>query len=172
MLIAYLFVGYSDPIYAEAFVKMHGFDIMLGMANCLIYLCSHLLSMFLDVLLVNQTANTLQNLCLDFATLGDLKIVERPAVHTVPPYGYQSIKATIKVSLVLSVFEGKQPMLCVGLVDGNRCHLWQHPMGRTEHERSLCRAARYPCRYHGLHQAVVCQRGAGMSSHVSVKPSF
>ncbi|TFL03311.1 adaptin N terminal region-domain-containing protein [Pterulicium gracile] len=72
--------GYSDPIYAEAFVKMHGFDIML------------------DVLLVNQTANTLQNLCLDFATLGDLKIVERPAVHTVPPYGYQSIKATIKVS--------------------------------------------------------------------------
>jgi coatomer subunit beta len=22
--------GFSDPIYAEAFVKMHGFDIMLG----------------------------------------------------------------------------------------------------------------------------------------------
>ena len=30
-----------------------------------------------DVLLVNQTADTLQNLCLDFATLGDLKLVER-----------------------------------------------------------------------------------------------
>ncbi|KAL1759385.1 adaptin N terminal region-domain-containing protein [Schizophyllum commune] len=72
--------GFSDPIYAEAYVKMHGFDIIL------------------DVLLVNQTANTLQNLCLDFATLGDLKIVERPAVHTIGPHGFQSIKATIKVS--------------------------------------------------------------------------
>jgi hypothetical protein len=51
-----------------------------------------------DVLLVNQTANTLQNLCLDFATLGDLKIVERPSVYTIAPHGYQSIKATIKVS--------------------------------------------------------------------------
>ncbi|KAF5385158.1 hypothetical protein D9615_000914 [Tricholomella constricta] len=72
--------GFSDPIYAEAYVKMHGFDILL------------------DVLLVNQTANTLQNLCLDFATLGDLKIVERPAVYTIAPHGFQSIKATIKVS--------------------------------------------------------------------------
>ncbi|KAH6911094.1 coatomer beta subunit [Coprinopsis sp. MPI-PUGE-AT-0042] len=72
--------GFSDPIYAEAFVKMHGFDIML------------------DVLLVNQTPNTLQNLCIDFATLGDLKIVERPSVFTIAPHGFQSIKATIKVS--------------------------------------------------------------------------
>ncbi|RDB21726.1 Coatomer subunit beta [Hypsizygus marmoreus] len=72
--------GFSDPIYAEAYVKMHGFDILL------------------DVLLVNQTANTLQNLCLDFATLGDLKIVERPSVFTIAPHGFQSIKATIKVS--------------------------------------------------------------------------
>jgi vesicle coat complex subunit len=51
-----------------------------------------------DVLLVNQTSNTLQNLCLDFATLGDLKIVERPTVYTIAPHGFQSIKATIKVS--------------------------------------------------------------------------
>ncbi len=53
---------------------------------------------FTDVLLVNQTSNTLQNLCIDFATLGDLKIVERPTVYTVAPNGFQSIKATIKVS--------------------------------------------------------------------------
>ncbi|KAJ3968052.1 coatomer protein [Lentinula raphanica] len=72
--------GFSDPIYVETYVKMHGFDILL------------------DVLLVNQTANTLQNLCLDFATLGDLKIVERPSVYTIAPHGFQSIKATIKVS--------------------------------------------------------------------------
>ena len=50
-----------------------------------------------DVLLVNQTANTLQNLCLDFATLGDLKLVERPTVYTIAPHSFQSIKATIKV---------------------------------------------------------------------------
>ncbi|THH30621.1 hypothetical protein EUX98_g3558 [Antrodiella citrinella] len=72
--------GFSDPIYAEAYVKIHGFDILL------------------DVLLVNQTANTLQNLCLDFATLGDLKLVERPSVYTIAPHSFQSIKATIKVS--------------------------------------------------------------------------
>jgi len=72
--------GFSDPIYAEAHVRVHGFDIML------------------DVLLVNQTSNTLQNLCMDFATLGDLKIVERPTVYTIAPHGFQSIKATIKVS--------------------------------------------------------------------------
>jgi hypothetical protein len=53
---------------------------------------------FTDVLLVNQTSNTLQNLCIDFATLGDLKIVERPTVYTVAPNGFQNIKATIKVS--------------------------------------------------------------------------
>lgn len=55
----------------------------------------------IDVLLVNQTANTLQNLCLDFATLGDLKLVERPGVYTIGPHGFQSIKATIKVSALL-----------------------------------------------------------------------
>ncbi|KAH7920459.1 hypothetical protein BV22DRAFT_1133046 [Leucogyrophana mollusca] len=71
--------GFSDPIYAEAYVKARGFDILL------------------DVLLVNQAPNTLQNLCLDFATLGDRKLVERPAVHTIAPHGFQSIKATIKV---------------------------------------------------------------------------
>ncbi|TBU34466.1 coatomer protein [Dichomitus squalens] len=72
--------GFSDPIYAEAYVKVHGFDILL------------------DVLLVNQTADTLQNLCLDFATLGDLKLVERPSIYTIAPHSFQSIKATIKVS--------------------------------------------------------------------------
>lgn len=78
---------------------MHGFDIMLGRSfsqlpvYAMIDLYSHS-----DVLLVNQTPNTLQNLCLDFATLGDLKLVERPAVYTIAPHGFQSIKATIKVS--------------------------------------------------------------------------
>ena len=76
---------------------MHGFDILLGLQTQYIVVPS-LDRSTLDVLLVNQTGNTLQNLCLDFATLGDLKIVERPAVYTIAPHGFQSIKPTIKVS--------------------------------------------------------------------------
>lgn len=72
--------GFSDPVYAEAYVKVHGFDIML------------------DVLIVNQTTTTMQNLCLEFATLGDLKLVERPSTHTLAPHSFHSIKTSIKVS--------------------------------------------------------------------------
>ena len=50
-----------------------------------------------DVLLVNQTSDTMQNLCVDFSTLGDLKLVEKPSVHTVAPHSFLSVKATIKV---------------------------------------------------------------------------
>ncbi|KZO94106.1 coatomer beta subunit [Calocera viscosa TUFC12733] len=72
--------GFSDPVYAEALVKVHGFDILL------------------DVLIVNQSGDTLQNMCVEFATLGDLKLVERPTTHTVAPHSFLSVKATIKVS--------------------------------------------------------------------------
>lgn len=72
--------GFSDPVYAEAYVNVHQFDILL------------------DVLVVNQSAEILQNLTIEFATLGDLKLVERPANYTLAPYSFQSIKATIKVS--------------------------------------------------------------------------
>lgn len=77
---------------------MHGFDILLGTLLMLLTMASLANLVLVDVLLVNQTANTLQNLCLDFATLGDLKIVERPSVFTIAPHGFQSIKATVKVS--------------------------------------------------------------------------
>lgn len=72
--------GFSDPVYAEAVVNIQQFDIML------------------DVLIVNQTNETLQNLTIEFATLGDLKLVERPAPHTLGPHGFHNIKATTKVS--------------------------------------------------------------------------
>ncbi|KAH9815854.1 adaptin N terminal region-domain-containing protein [Melampsora americana] len=72
--------GFSDPVYAEAYVNVNQFDILL------------------DVLIVNQTSETLQNLTVEFATLGDLKLVERPTPHTLGPMSFQSIKATIKVS--------------------------------------------------------------------------
>ncbi|KAI9208285.1 adaptin N terminal region-domain-containing protein [Polychytrium aggregatum] len=72
--------GFSDPVYAEAYVNVHQYDILL------------------DVLIVNQTGETLQNLTLEFSTLGDLKLVERPSPQTIPPHGFHSIKANIKVS--------------------------------------------------------------------------
>ncbi|BEI80652.1 hypothetical protein CcaverHIS002_0111810 [Cutaneotrichosporon cavernicola] len=72
--------GFSDPVYAEAVVNIQQFDIML------------------DVLIVNQTNETMQNLTIEFATLGDLKLVERPAPYTLGPHGFHNIKATIKVS--------------------------------------------------------------------------
>ncbi|KAI9143030.1 adaptin N terminal region-domain-containing protein [Paraphysoderma sedebokerense] len=72
--------GFSDPVYAEAYVNVHQFDILL------------------DVLIVNQTSETLQNLVLEFATLGDLKLVERPTPVNLAPHSFHTIKANIKVS--------------------------------------------------------------------------
>ncbi|PKC13486.1 putative SEC26-coatomer complex beta chain of secretory pathway vesicles [Rhizophagus irregularis] len=72
--------GFSDPVYAEAYVNVHQYDILL------------------DVLIVNQTSETLQNLSIEFATLGDLKLVERPTQHNLAPHSFHSVKATIKVS--------------------------------------------------------------------------
>ncbi|KAL8873671.1 MAG: hypothetical protein Q9174_000901 [Haloplaca sp. 1 TL-2023] len=72
--------GFSDPVYAEAYVKVHQFDIVL------------------DVLLVNQTTETLQNLSIEFATLGDLKVVERPTTQNLGPQDFQNVQTTIKVS--------------------------------------------------------------------------
>merc|ERR1712093_914349 len=72
--------GFSDPVYGEAYVKVHQFDIVL------------------DVLLVNQTTETLQNLSVEFATLGDLKVVERPTTQNLGPHDFQNVQSTIKVS--------------------------------------------------------------------------
>lgn len=44
--------GFSDPVYAEAYVHVNQYDIVL------------------DVLIVNQTSDTLQNCTLEIATLG------------------------------------------------------------------------------------------------------
>jgi len=72
--------GFSDPVYAEALVTVHQFDILL------------------DVLVINQTTHTLQNLTLELATVGDLKLCERPQTYTMAPKSRQRIKANIKVS--------------------------------------------------------------------------
>ncbi|GMH14164.1 hypothetical protein Nepgr_016005 [Nepenthes gracilis] len=72
--------GFSDPVYAEAYVTVHHYDIVL------------------DVTVINRTKETLQNLCLELATMGDLKLVERPQNHTLAPESSKQIRANIKVS--------------------------------------------------------------------------
>ena len=66
--------GFSDPVYAEAYVTVHQYDIVL------------------DVTVINRTGETLQNLCLELATLGDLKLVERPQNYTLGPGAQKTIR--------------------------------------------------------------------------------
>ncbi|CAN3374311.1 hypothetical protein DIURU_000810 [Diutina rugosa] len=72
--------GYSDPIYAEAYIKVHQYDVVL------------------EVLLVNQTTNTLRNLSVELATLGDLKVVDKPVTANIGPHGFYKMSATVKVT--------------------------------------------------------------------------
>lgn len=72
--------GFSDPVYAEAYVNVNQYDIVL------------------DVLIVNQTADTLQNVCLELSTVGDLKLVDKPSPLTLAPHDFANIKATVKVA--------------------------------------------------------------------------
>ena len=50
------------------------------------------------VLVVNQTSDTLQNLTIELATLGDLKLTEKPGFHTLAAHDFCNIKANVKVS--------------------------------------------------------------------------
>ncbi|XP_073238634.1 coatomer subunit beta-like isoform X3 [Porites lutea] len=72
--------GFSDPVYAEAYVNVNQYDIVL------------------DLLVVNQTSDTLQNVTLELATLGDLKLVEKPQPIMLGPNDFSNIKANVKVS--------------------------------------------------------------------------
>lgn len=72
--------GYSDPVYAEASVTVHDYDIVL------------------EMLIINRTPNTLTNLAVELATMGDLKLVERPQSHTIGPLDQRTVRANIKVS--------------------------------------------------------------------------
>ncbi|XP_030844393.1 coatomer subunit beta [Strongylocentrotus purpuratus] len=72
--------GFSDPVYAEAYININQYDIVL------------------DVLIVNQTKDVLQNCSLELATLGDLKLVEKPQPMTLAPHDFCNIKANIKVA--------------------------------------------------------------------------
>jgi len=72
--------GFSDPVYAEAVVLVHQFDVRLEMT------------------VHNQTADTLQQMALELATLGDLKLLERPQPISLGPYAQKTIVTQLKVS--------------------------------------------------------------------------
>ena len=76
----YQLTGFSDPVYAEAYVNINQYDIVL------------------DVLMVNQTSDTLQNCTLELATMGDLKLVEKPQPLVLAPHDFCNIKANVKVT--------------------------------------------------------------------------
>mmetsp|Transcript_2989 Transcript_2989/g.8739 ORF Transcript_2989/g.8739 Transcript_2989/m.8739 type:complete len:956 (+) Transcript_2989:164-3031(+) len=76
----YQLAGFADPVYAEASVTVHDYDIVL------------------DILIINRTESTLTNMTVELATMGDLKLVERPQSLTIGPLGQCSVRANIKVS--------------------------------------------------------------------------
>jgi len=76
----YQLAGFADPVYAEACVTVHDYDILL------------------EILIINRTPSTLTNLTVELATMGDLKLVERPQSLTIGPLAQRSINANIKVS--------------------------------------------------------------------------
>lgn len=76
----YQLTGYSDPVYAEASLTVHDYDIIV------------------EMLVINRTPNTLTNLTVELATMGDLKILERPQTLTIGPLDERKLRTNIKVS--------------------------------------------------------------------------
>lgn len=76
----YQLTGFGDPVYAEAMITVHDYDIVL------------------EITILNRTDITLHNLTVELATMGDLKLVERPQNYTIGPKLSQEVKASIKVS--------------------------------------------------------------------------
>lgn len=57
----------------------------------------HQYDIVMDVTVINRSSETMQNLCLELATMGDLKLVERPQNYTLAPGDVKVIRANIKV---------------------------------------------------------------------------
>lgn len=72
--------GLADPVYVEAFLQVHSFDLVL------------------ELLVVNRTQEILQNVLVELSTQGDLKIVDRPAGVTLSPGQQMMVSASIKVA--------------------------------------------------------------------------
>lgn len=71
--------GLADPVYVEAFLQVHSFDLVL------------------EMLMVNRTQDVLQNVLVELSTQGDLKLVDRPVGVTLNPGQQIMVHASIKV---------------------------------------------------------------------------
>lgn len=76
----YQLTGYADPIYAEASLTVHEYDIIV------------------DMLVINRSPHTLTNVTVELATIGDLKMLERPQSFTIGPNQERRLRNNIKVS--------------------------------------------------------------------------
>jgi coatomer subunit beta len=76
----YQLTGYADPIYAEASLTVHEYDIIV------------------DMLVINRGAHVLTNVTVELATIGDLKILERPQAFSLGPNVERRLRTNIKVS--------------------------------------------------------------------------
>merc|ERR1712190_318621 len=90
--------GLADPVYVEAFLQVHSFDLVL------------------EMLMVNRTSETLQNVLVELSTQGDLKLVDRPSGVTLAPGQQTMVHASIKVGSTETgiifgyvTYEKKQP---------------------------------------------------------------
>lgn len=72
--------GVGDPIYCECVVNVHHYDISL------------------DFLVLNRSEQTAQNLTLELASEGDLKLVDRPQTVNLAAGKSERLKASVKVS--------------------------------------------------------------------------
>jgi len=72
--------GLADPVYVEAFLQVHSFDLVL------------------ELMMINRTQDTLQNVLVELSTQGDLKLVDRPAGVTLAPGQQMMVHASIKVA--------------------------------------------------------------------------
>jgi coatomer subunit beta len=89
--------GFADPIYCEAYLTVHEYDIVL------------------EILIINRTESTLTNVAVELATMGDLKIVERPQSFTLGPQDSRTIRANIKVRCRGAVCTAGACVVCVVL---------------------------------------------------------
>jgi len=90
--------GLADPVYVEAFLQVHSFDLVL------------------ELLMVNRTPDVLQNVLVELSTQGDLKLVDRPVGVTLAPGQQMMVHASIKVGSTETgiifgyvTYEKKQP---------------------------------------------------------------
>ncbi|PRT52582.1 Coatomer subunit beta [Wickerhamiella sorbophila] len=80
----YQLTGFSDPVYAEAHVRVEQFDIIL------------------DVMIFNQTTDTLQNLAVEFFSSIEDDVVDRPEEQNVAPMSFYTSRTTVHVSAMES----------------------------------------------------------------------